>query len=136
MDDAIARFQAASEANDIDGLMATMAADVELISPLSGRMVFRGQKDVRVLFAAVYGTLEGLRWTLTVSDGPHCVAVGEARVGPLRMTDAMVLELDSGGQIRRISPHLRPWLPVTLFALLLGPKVALHPGVIKRALAG
>jgi len=135
MDDAILRYQAASEANDIDGIMATLTPDVELISPLSGRMVFRGQKDVRVLFAAVYGTLEGLRWTRTVTEGPHCVAVGEARVGPLRMTDAMVLELNPEGLIRSVSPHLRPWLPVTLFALILGPKVARHPGVIRRALA-
>jgi hypothetical protein len=99
-------------------------------------MVFRGQDDVRILFAAVYGTLKGLRWTRTVTDGPHCVTVGAARIGPLRMTDAMVLELAADGRIRSVSPHLRPWLPVTLFALLLGPKVARHPGVVKRALTG
>jgi hypothetical protein len=34
--DAVARFRAASEQNDIDMLTATLAEDAELISPLSG----------------------------------------------------------------------------------------------------
>jgi hypothetical protein len=52
------------------------------------------------------------------------------------MTDAMVFDLGSDGRIQRISPHLRPWLALTLFALVLGPKVARHPAMIRRALAG
>src|SRR5262245_46935763 len=118
MDGVISRYQVASEGGDIEGIMATLAPDVEVVSPISGRMVFRGQDDVRVLFSAVYGTLNGLRWTRTVGDGPHWVSVGEAKVGPVRMTDAMVFELAPDGQIRRISPHLRPWLALTLFALV------------------
>lgn len=132
----LARYQAASEAVDIDGIMATLAPDVEVISPISGRMVFRGQDDVRHLFAAVYGTLSDLRWQQTVGEGSNWVAVGEARIGPVRMTDAMVFELAEDGRIRRVSPHLRPWLALTLFALVLGPKVGLRPGVVLRALKG
>lgn len=37
----------------------------------------------------------------------------------------MVVELAPDGRIRKVSPHLRPWL--ALFALVLGPKVARHP---------
>jgi len=48
----------------------------------------------------------------------------------------MVLELDDQGRIRRIRPHLRPWLSLTLLALVLGPKMGRHPGVIRRALKG
>lgn len=40
--DAVARFRAASEQNDMDTLTQTLAEDAELISPLSGHMVFRG----------------------------------------------------------------------------------------------
>lgn len=60
MDDAVARYRAASEANDIDGVMAALAADVELVSPISGRLVFRGQADLRVLLTAVYGSMTRL----------------------------------------------------------------------------
>lgn len=134
MDDAIARYRAATEANDIDAIMATMAPDVELISPISGRMVFRGQDDVRHVFKAVYSTLKDLRWKDEVGDGSLRVVTGGAKVGPVRLGDAMILELADDGRIRRVSPHLRPWLGLTVFALLLGPKVARHPGSVRRAL--
>ncbi len=136
MDDAVGRYLSASEAGDVEALMTALTADVEVVSPISGRMVFRGQGDVGFLLGAVYGSLKELRWTRTVGEGEHRVTVGEARLGPLRMTDAMVFELAPDGRIRRISPHLRPWLALTLFALVLGPKVARRPGVVRRALRG
>jgi hypothetical protein len=136
MDDAISRYLTTTEAGDVEGFMATMAPDVEVVSPISGRMVFRGQADVRILLSAVYGTLTDLHWTRSLGDGKSHVAVGEARILGVRMTDAMVFDLAPDGRIQRISPHLRPWLALTLFALVLGPKVARHPAVVRRALAG
>jgi ketosteroid isomerase-like protein len=132
--DFVARYQSASEAGDIAGLMEAMAPDVELVSPISGRMVFKGERDVGVLLRAVYGSLKGLRWRQAYGEGEHRVIYGEARLLGVRMTDAMVFELDGEGRIRRISPHLRPWLALTLFAVVLGPKVGLRPGVVWRAL--
>jgi SnoaL-like domain len=134
MEDAVARYRAASEAGDIEAVMGTLAPEVEVISPISGRMVFRGQDDVRILLSAVYGSLNGLRWTESVGEGEHCVVLGEMRVAGVRMTDAMVFELAPDGRIRRISPHLRPWLALTLFAAFVGPKIARRPGVVRRAL--
>jgi quercetin dioxygenase-like cupin family protein len=135
MDDAVSRYCAATEAGDVDAFMATMAPDVEVVSPISGRMVFRGQDDVRFLLSAVYGTLGELNWTNVVGDGENRVAVGETRIAGIGMTDAMVFELDSEGRIRRIGPHLRPWLALSVFALLLGPKVGRRLDVVRRALA-
>ncbi len=134
MDDAVERYRSASEVADIDAVMSVMADDVEVVSPISGRMVFRGRDDVTHLLAAVYGTVKDLRWTDSVGHGARRVLYGEMRVGPFRMTDAMVIDLDHDGRMRRISPHLRPWLALTLFAAILGPKVARKPGVIGRAL--
>ena len=130
----MARYRAASEADDIDGIMATLAPGAELVSPLSGRMVFRGQTDLRVLLTAVYGSMTGLRWREEVGDGNVRVVVGDASVGPLKLGDAMVFELAEDGRIERIRPHLRPWLALTLLALKLGPKIGRHPGVLRRAL--
>ncbi|HEX5592600.1 MAG TPA: nuclear transport factor 2 family protein [Solirubrobacterales bacterium] len=134
MDDALARYVEASERNDIEAMMETLAPDVELVSPISGHMVFRGEKDVRVLLEAVYGSLKGLRWTDQLGDGDRRVAVGEARLLGVRLTDAMVFDLAPDGRIRRIGPHLRPWLALTLFAIVLVPKVGRRPGMIGRAL--
>jgi SnoaL-like domain len=136
MDDAISRYRTASEAGDIDGIMATLAPEVEVVSPISGRMVFRGRDDVEHLLAAVYGSLRDLRWTDAIGDGERRVLFGHARLWGVRMTDAMVFDLAPDGRIRRIGPHLRPWLALTLFALVLGPQVARRPGVVWRALAG
>jgi hypothetical protein len=132
--DAIDRYRAASEANDIDAVMATLAPDAEVVSPISGRMVFTGHDDLRVLLGAVYGSLSGLRWREAIGDGAVRVVVGDASIGPVALGDAMVFELGDDGQIKRISPHLRPWLALTLFALRLGPKVGRHPGIVRRAL--
>src|ERR1700709_2153230 len=116
MDDALSRYCAATEAGDVDGFMATMAPDVEVVSPISGRMVFRGEDDVRFLLGALYGPLSDLGWIKSVGEGEGRVAVGEARVAGVGMTDAMVFELAPDGRIRRIGPHLRPWLGAALFS--------------------
>jgi hypothetical protein len=134
MDDAIARYRAASEVNDMDALMSVVGPDVRVVSPISGSMVFCGADDVRFLLSHVYGCVRGLRWTSELSDGSRSVLVGEGKVAGVTMTDAMVFELGPDGRIVRISPHLRPWLALSLFALLLGPRVARRPGAILRAL--
>jgi hypothetical protein len=132
--DSLSQYRSASEANDIGRLMEATAPDVEVVSPISGRMVFKGQEDVKFLLSAVYGALSDLKWKQEIGEGEHRVLYGEARLGPVRMTDAMVFELAPDGRIRRISPHLRPWLALTLFAMVLGPKVGFRPGVVLRAL--
>jgi hypothetical protein len=136
MDDAISRYRAASEAGDIDGIMATLTPDVELVSPISGKMVFRGSDDVGLLVRGVYGSLKGLRWTDAFGEGERRVIFGEARLLGVRLTDAMILDLAADGRIRRIGPHIRPWLALTLFAVVLGPKLGVHPAVVRRALRG
>ena len=42
--DAVARYEAASAAADIDALMTTLAPDAELISPLVASGVIRGHE--------------------------------------------------------------------------------------------
>jgi hypothetical protein len=68
VEDAIAIYRAGTEANDLDRFMSAIAPDGELHSPLSGRMVFKGSDDLRVLLGAVYSTLRDLRWNEEVGD--------------------------------------------------------------------
>ena len=132
--DAVAQFLEATRTKDIDRIVSTLSPEAELVSPLSGRMVFRGRDDLRVLLGAVYGGLSNLIWREVIGEGSTRVAISDARIAGVAITDAMVLELDEAGLIVRIQPHLRPWLAITLFALLLVPKIARHPGVLRRAL--
>lgn len=131
--EAIAEFRAASEANDLARFMDALASEAELVSPLLARGVIRGKEDLRLFFAAVYGSLSELRWTDEVIDGDRGFIVGEGRIGPFGIGDAMMFELDSSGRIARMRPHLRPLLATTWFALVVGAKLARHPGVIWRA---
>lgn len=132
--DMVAGFCAAARVNDVEAMLAALAPDAELVSPLFGRMVFRGRNDLRVLLGAAFGSLRGLNWIEFIGDGQTRVAVSEARIAGVAINDAMIVELDEAGRIRRIRPHLRPWLALTLLALALGLKLGRHPGVLGRAL--
>jgi hypothetical protein len=104
-----------------------------LVSPISGRLVFGGHDDLRVLLSAVYSSITGLRWYEEVGNDRVRVILGNGRVGPLKLGDAMVLEVSEDELIRRIRPHLRPWLALTLLAMKLGLRLAPHPGLLWRA---
>src|SRR5580658_8664337 len=119
--DAIARYEAASTAGDIDALMRTLAPDAELVSPLVAGLVIRGHKDLRVLLAAVYGTIRDLRWDEPIVDGHRVVMRAVARIGPLRIEDLVLVDLGADGSIVRMRPHLRPWLATTFFAVRMAP---------------
>jgi hypothetical protein len=134
MESAVERYCTASAADDLDGMLETLAPDVELVSPISGRMIFRGRRDLAVLLRAVNGSITQLRWEERVQDGKMHVVIGYGQVAGVQFTDAMVVELAADGGIQRIRPHLRPWLAVTIFALRLAPKLIRHPDVLSRAL--
>lgn len=131
---AIERYLAAAQSNDIDTLLETLADDPELISPLSGRMVFRGRDDLRVLLRVVYGSLRGARWQKPMRAGDRCIVLGESRVGPAHRYDVTVFELADDGRIQRIRPFVRPWFALSVDALIVGPKMAPHLGVVWRSL--
>ncbi|WP_107658021.1 nuclear transport factor 2 family protein [Nocardia suismassiliense] len=134
--DAVDRFRAATKDRDFEAVQATLTPDATLISPLSGRLVFRGADDLRILLTAAYGGVSGLRWTEQIGDGAHRVLLAEAALGPFRFTEALVLELADDGRIRTLKPHLRPWLSLTALAVWLAPGLLKHPGVLRRAMRG
>lgn len=131
--DAVARFCAAASTNDVEGMLATLAPDAELVSPLSARLVIRGHADLRVLLGAVYSSLRDLRWEAHTAEGSYASAVGVARSSGMRVDDALVFELGADGSIVRLRPHLRPWLGTTVFTLRLGLKLAPRADVMLRA---
>ena len=68
--DAVTRYCAASAANDLEGMVATLAPDAELVSPLSANLVIRGREDLRVLLGAIYSSLEACTGTRRPGTGP------------------------------------------------------------------
>ncbi|MFE1594846.1 nuclear transport factor 2 family protein [Nocardia sp. NPDC058705] len=131
--DTVARFRRATTASDIPAILDTLTEDAELVSPLSGRLVFRGHADLTPLLTLIYRPRSHLRWTDTLGTGNTRVLLGEAKAGPFPLTEAMVLTLTPNGRIHRLSPHLRPWLALTAVAIYLGPNLLRYPGAIRRA---
>ena len=117
----------------MEAMAAAFAGDVELPSPLVGRMTFKGD-DVRGILTAVYSTVGGVHWDAPVGEGVTRLAVAHTTVLGMRIDDAMIFELDEQGRIRRIRPHLRPLAATVLFALAVGARVATKPMMIVRAL--
>jgi SnoaL-like domain len=128
------RYLHAAETGDMAALAETLSDDAELVSPLSGRMVFRGREELRVLLGVVYGSLRDMRWHERIRENERAVVLGESRVGLARRYDATVFELDADGRIRRIRPFIRPWLGLTIDALVVGPKMIRHLPIVLRAL--
>lgn len=136
MSDPIESFLRAGERGDARALAPTLAPDVRLHSPLAGAAVFRGRDDVTQLLGVVYRCLRGLSWREHHADGRVHVAVGEARVLGVRITDAMILTTDDDGLIAEIRPHIRPWAGLTAFGIALMPRLLCHPGLLRRSTRG
>lgn len=134
MEDAVADFLAAAVDRDVDAMMGTLAPDARLESPVMGRMVIQRTGDLRVLLRAVFGTVRKLTWEPAIGDGQVRVAVGRMKVGPFKLRDATVFDLDDEGRIARMRPHLGPLPALIVFAIALGPRMMIHPGLLWRAL--
>lgn len=132
--DIVTRFCRAAENRNDAELRLTLAHDVELTSPVSERMVFRGRDDVTFLLATVFASVAAIRWIDIVGERTRRVAFAEARLGPFPLTDALVIELDHDGMIGRLQPHIRPWAALTTLGLVLGAQLILRPGILVRGM--
>ncbi|MGI5219365.1 nuclear transport factor 2 family protein [Nocardia sp. CA-290969] len=136
MSDALSRFLIATHDCDVDGMVRELAPDAELRSPLFAGMVFRGRDDLGILLGIIYRMLRDPRWAQPIGAGSQRAVLGTARLGRAELTDALIVDLDEQDRITRLRPHLRP-LPVTVrFMLRLGPALARHPGLLRRARGG
>lgn len=126
-------FRNATLDGDAKSMREALDPDVVLMSPLSGRLVFHGRSDLSILLPAAYAALSGLRWTREIGAGNERVLLAEATIGRWHLTEALVVELSDDGRIRKLVPHIRPWLALNALAVRLLPTMARHPGLFARA---
>lgn len=129
------RFRAAAQAGDVQALLDTLAEDVELYSPISDRVTFRGRAELGELMRSVFATLEDIHYFADVGDARTRVLFDRASVGGEALEQAIRVELNDRHQIERLTIFFRPLPGLTTLAAALAPRVARRRGRGRALLA-
>lgn len=116
----------------LDARAATMATaeDVELVSPITDRFVFRGRQQLETLLSVAFEFLESLRYTDVMLGENSAALFYEGRIGDVALGEAQRLHLDRDGHIDRITLYVRPLPALTRLMRLLGPELARRNGKV------
>lgn len=123
--DTVSRYAKALAAADRDGLLATLADDVQLHPPTSEK-VFQGREVVSTVLCAVTDVLRAFTVTETVgsADGRRHGVVFDALVDEMPLQGWDLLELDADGRVAVITVMMRPLPALATFAELMGRRLA------------
>lgn len=116
-------FRVAAASHDIDALLAILAPDVVLHSPVTFAP-YAGKETVGRLLRLVSEALDGWR-CVTEVQGPDGVTgfVFRARVGDRELEGLDLLRLDADGLIVELTVMIRPLSGLIALAQAIGPKV-------------
>lgn len=116
---------------DLDRMREQLAADVELISPLTDGFTFVGREAVMDVFESAFELLRDIEIAAVTGAGEHWVLRGSNTLNGRNLEELQWLELDRSGSIHRISLFIRP-VPaaVTLLSKIGAPLAA--RGALKK----
>ncbi len=116
-------FRVAAESHDIDALLALLAPDVVLHSPVTFAP-YSGKETVGKLLRLVSETFDGWR-CVTEVEGPDGIIgfVFRTRVGDRELEGLDLLRLDADGLIAELTVMIRPLSGLIALAQAIGPKV-------------
>jgi ketosteroid isomerase-like protein len=104
----VSAFRAAAERRDLEALLATLAPDVVIRSPVSARLRFQGIEDARELFGMVFGELGEFTYTDELADADTRILVYKGRLAGQEIEETQLLRLAPDGRIREICFFIRP----------------------------
>jgi hypothetical protein len=119
-----ATYRRAAERKDVPGMLACLAPDAVLKSPITDGFDFRGLEQLAPLFEDVFAVVDDVRYTADVGDDRTRMLRLEARVGRQRLDEAMLVQLAPDGRITHMELFIRPMPGLTALAAALGPRVA------------
>jgi ketosteroid isomerase-like protein len=119
-----ARFRRAVESGDHAGMVAALAEDAVLHSPVSFKP-FQGREAISQLFAALLETFEDFRYTdeLAATDGTEAL-VFRTRVGDREVEGIDLLRYRDDGLISDFTVMVRPLSAAVALAEAIGPRLA------------
>ncbi|MDX6670005.1 MAG: hypothetical protein QOI91_368 [Solirubrobacteraceae bacterium] len=102
-----AAFKAAVEAGDHAGMVAALAPEPVLRSPVSFKP-FEGREAVSNLFAILLETFEDFRYTDEFEAGGSAALIFQARIGDRDVEGLDLLRFDDEGRIAELTVMVRP----------------------------
>ena len=123
MSTAASDFRAAIERGDLDGMVATLADDVVLHSPVSFKP-FEGRAAVAQLFEILVRTFEDFRYTDDLPGEEVHAMIFRARIGDREVEGLDLLRPGPDGRIVDFTVMVRPLTGVVALAEAVGPQLA------------
>ena len=103
----LAAFRAAVEAGDHAGMVATLAPEPVLRSPVTFKP-FEGREAVSRLFGILLEVFEGFRYTDAFEADGRAALIFEARVGDRELQGLDLFRFDGDGKIVELTVMVRP----------------------------
>lgn len=100
-------FRAAVEAQDLDGMAACLAPDVEFYSPVAFKP-FQSREVVRAVLGFVMETFDDFRYVDELGEGDSHMLRFVARVGDKDVEGVDLLDTNEDGLVGRFTVMLRP----------------------------
>lgn len=125
---AIDAWKAAGAAGDVASAVAALAADAELISPLTAQFTFRGRGEISQLLEAVFEVVSDYRYERDLRGDREAFLTVRAQVRGVELHEVQHLELDQDGAISRITMAGRPLPALTALTRALGPALSRRQG--------
>jgi hypothetical protein len=123
MSTAASDFRAAIERGDLDGMVATLADDVVLHSPVSFKP-FEGREAVAQLFEILVRTFEDFRYTDDLPGEEVHAMIFRARIGDREVEGLDLIRPGPDGRIADFTVMVRPLTGVVALAEAVGPQLA------------
>jgi hypothetical protein len=118
-----AAFKAAVEAGDHGGMVAALAPEPVLRSPVSFKP-FEGREAVSKLFAILLETFEDFRYTDEFEAGGSAALIFQARIGDRDVEGLDLLRFDDEGRIAELTVMVRPASGLMALGEAVGAKLA------------
>jgi hypothetical protein len=119
-------LRAAMEARDHDAVIAALAPDVVLWSPIFDKP-FTGIDEASDLFAVLIEVLTPLEYLDEIPGDPHILHF-RAQIDETELEGIDLLRFDEQGRVKEITVLLRPFKGVAAFLSATGPKLGRRRG--------
>jgi hypothetical protein len=124
------RYREALEKGDLEAMLAGLAPDVRLHSPITPRYTFEGAEDVGDLLRVIFHELgvQDVEVRSFLEDERSASLFHRAVVGGVPIEEATLLTIDRSERIAEIRLYIRPLPALTGLMARLGPRLARQRG--------